>query len=69
MNRVMAGDALNDSEGKGLVPSDKESLSSRMRDLLMRVTVEERRKPQEGTQSAAERRRRTDPAEPSDRES
>jgi hypothetical protein len=41
------------------VPADKENLSSRMRELLLRATVEERRK-QESENPDGERRRRSD---------
>jgi hypothetical protein len=48
-----------DTSDAAQVPADKENLSSRMRELLLRATVEERRK-QESENPDGERRRRSD---------
>ena len=57
--RQMAADKSGAS-GADPVPADKESLSLRMRELLLRSKVEERRDPENGTTSEGERRRRGD---------
>jgi hypothetical protein len=63
MNGVMSG-AGEDTNAYGDEPdatSDgKQHLSSRMRELLLSATVEERRKAHDGKQSGSERRRRSD---------
>jgi hypothetical protein len=66
----MAAEAHDDKPGgERDASAPRETLSSRIRDLLQRATVEERRKPNDGTHSGAERRRRDDPREPSASES
>jgi hypothetical protein len=50
----------SDASGADPVPADKESLSLRMRELLLRSKVEERRDPEKGNASEGERRRRGD---------
>jgi hypothetical protein len=55
----MAADK-SDASGADPVPGDKESLSLRMRELLLRSKVEERRDPENGNNSDGERRRRGD---------
>jgi hypothetical protein len=55
----MAADK-SDASGADPVPADKESLSLRMRELLLRSKVEERRDPENGKTSDGERRRRGD---------
>jgi hypothetical protein len=63
MNRSMAKRPFSGSKGKDArrLSSDEEGgLSARMRELLFRARVEERRKPRDGDVTAAEKRRRTD---------
>jgi hypothetical protein len=55
----MAGDETNRS-GADPVPADKQSLSLRMRELLLRSKVEERRDSDNENTSEGERRRRGD---------
>lgn len=50
----------NDTSGTDPVPADKETLSSRMRELILRSKAEERRKPENEKRSEGESRRRGD---------
>jgi hypothetical protein len=56
----MAGQDNANGEEQDVTSDAKERLSSRMRELLQSITVEERRNEHDGKPSSSELRRRTD---------
>jgi hypothetical protein len=60
MTEAMAGQDNANGEEQDVTSEGKERLSSRMRELLQSITVEERRNEHDEEPSSSEHRRRTD---------